>query len=139
MSAGKYSKYVMKAPTLTGDFPPLAQRVVFDGETKNIDATIGFRYSYFTGPPFQFEVPHTHEFDQYLIFIGPPEDVREFDSEIELWLGKEMEKHTITESTIVFVPKGLMHTPMNFKRIDKPVLLINITLSPEYKKEVAKK
>lgn len=135
MSAGKYSQYLIKGPTVTGDFPPLAQRLVFDGEvSKASGANIGIRYSYFTGPPFQFEVPHTHDYDQYLCYLGTPEDIRVFDGEVEIWLGEEMEKHTMTEPTVVYVPAGLQHCPMNFKRIDKPMLLINITLSPQYVK-----
>jgi len=56
---------------------------------------------------------------------------------VEIWLGEEMEKHTITESTIVHVPAGLLHCPMNYKRISKPIMLINITLGGEYVKKSA--
>jgi len=102
---------------------------------------VGIRYSYFTGPPFQFEVPHSHDYDQFLCFLGTPEDIRDFDAEVEIWLGEtadNMEKHTMTEATIVHVPAGLVHCPMNYKRIDKPILLINITLSGEYRKKPAR-
>jgi hypothetical protein len=135
MSKGKYSQYVISAPTLKGDFPPLAQRMVYDGLLKGGSGNVGIRYSYFYGPPFQFEVPHKHDYDQFLCFLGTPEDVRVFDAEVEIWLGEEKEKHTITESTIVHVPAGLLHCPMNYKRISKPIMLINITLGGEYVKK----
>ena len=81
MSKGKYSRYVISAPTLKGDFPPLAQRMVYDGLLKGGSGNVGIRYSYFYGPPFQFEVPHKHDYDQFLCFLGTPEDVRVFDAE----------------------------------------------------------
>ncbi len=135
MPQKKYAQYCIKAPTLKGDFPPLAQRMVYDGLTKGGTGNVGIRYSYFYGPPFQFEVPHQHDYDQFLCFLGTPEDVRDFDAEVEIWLGEEREKQTITESTVVHVPAGLLHCPMNFKRISKPILLINITLGGEYIKK----
>ncbi len=41
----------------------------------------------------------------------------------------------MNESTIVHVPAGLLHCPMNYKRISKPIMLINITLGGEYVKK----
>jgi len=134
---GKYGKYFVEPSMPTGDFSPLAPRVVFDSEEGFGDTTFGFRYSYFTGPPFEFEEPHTHDYHQFLCFLGTPENAREFDAEVELSLGEEGEKYSITKTTIVHIPPGLVHTPINFKRIDKPVLLVNITLSPEYVKKVS--
>ena len=134
---GKYGDLFVAPSMPMGDFPPPAPRVVFDSEEGFGDTTFGFRYSYFTGPPFEFEEPHSHDYHQFLCFLGTPENVREFDAEVELSLGEEGEKYSIKKTTIVHTPPGLIHTPINFKRIDKPVLLINITLSPEYVKKTA--
>ena len=41
-----------------------------------------------------------------------------------------MEKHTITSTTIVFIPKGLNHCPLNFRVIKKPVLFHALYLGP---------
>ena len=119
-------------------FPEIASpQTYFRGASALPGATATIGWQVFTAPVC-WETPHTHKYDEFLIFLGAqlPDLCKSFDAEIDLWMGEEMEKHTITESTIVYVPKGLQHTPMNFKRIDKPVLLINITMSPEYKKEV---
>ena len=35
-------------------------------------------------------------------------------------MGEELEKHTIKSATAVFMPKGLLHCPLNFRVIDKP-------------------
>jgi hypothetical protein len=130
----KYGKYFVEPSTPQGDFPPFAPRVVFDSESGFGDAPFGFRYSYFTGPPFVLEEAHKHDYEQFLCFLGCPENAREFDAEIELSLGEEGEKYLIDKTTIVHIPPGLVHAPINFKRIDKPVLLVNIILSPTYKK-----
>ncbi len=132
---GKYGKYFADPSMPMGDFPPPAPRVVFDSEEGFGDTTFGFRYSYFTGPPFILEEPHQHDYPQFLCFLGPPENARDFDAEIELSLGEEGEIYTISKTTIVHIPPGLVHAPINFKRIDKPVLLVNITLSPQYIKK----
>jgi hypothetical protein len=39
--------------------------------------------------------------------------------EIELWLGDE--KHILTKSCMVFIPKGLKHCPLVFRRVDRPI------------------
>jgi len=36
---------------------------------------------------------------------------------------------------ILHVPVGLMHCPVNYKRINKPIMLFNFTLSGEYIKK----
>jgi len=135
MSKGKYSKYVITPPTPMGDFPPPAFRMVYDGLANGGSGNVGIRYSYFFGPDFQFEEPHRHDFDQFLVFLGSPENINDFDGVVEIWLGDEREKHTITKPTVVHVPAGLLHCPMAYKRMKKPILLINITLSGEYAKK----
>ncbi|MCL2125494.1 MAG: hypothetical protein FWH33_05835 [Oscillospiraceae bacterium] len=70
--------------------------------------------------------PHFHREEEYLVFINAdlyhPE---EFDAEIEIWLGydvSKMEKHVITKPTILRIPGSMWHCPMDFIRIDKPIL-----------------
>jgi hypothetical protein len=79
---------------------------------------------------------HAHNFDQYLIFIGgDPTNLMDLGGEVELTLsldGKKLEKHVITQTTTVFVPKGLYHCPLNFKRVDKPFLFINLYFANDY-------
>ena len=68
---------------------------------------------------------HNHDFDEYLIFLGTnPEDPSDLGGEVEIWMGDE-EKHTITRNCAIFVPKGLYHTPLIFKRVDRPILTIH--------------
>jgi hypothetical protein len=69
--------------------------------------------------------PHNHDFDEYLIFLGTnPENPSDLCGEIELWLGDE-EKHVLTRSCAVFIPRGLYHTPLIFNRVDRPILMLH--------------
>ena len=64
---------------------------------------------------------HDHDFDEVIGFFGSnPEDPYDLCGEVEFWLGDE--KHHLTKSCVIFVPKGLKHCPMIFKRVDRPIL-----------------
>jgi hypothetical protein len=64
--------------------------------------------------------PHRHEYDEVLALFGS--DTRnpsDLGGELEIWLGGE--KHIITKSCLVFIPKGLIHGPIKWNRIDRPI------------------
>ena len=84
--------------------------------------------------PFQMEpAAMVHEFDQILCFIGGNvADLFDFQAVIELSLGKEAEKYIITAPTTVYIPKGMPHGPLDFKKIVKPIMFHNIVFSPSY-------
>jgi hypothetical protein len=70
---------------------------------------------------FQVEVQHSHDFDEILGFFGSNKDnYRDLNSEIELWL--EDEQYFITKSALIFVPKGMKHLPLYFRKVGSPVL-----------------
>jgi hypothetical protein len=63
---------------------------------------------------------HSHEFEEVVTLFGSdPENPRDLCGEVEFWLGDE--KYTITESSIIYVPKGVMHCPLIFHRVDRPI------------------
>ena len=47
-------------------------------------------------------------------------------------LGEEGEKHIIKSPAVAYIPAGLPHGPLNFVKINKPVLFVDIALSAEY-------
>jgi len=74
--------------------------------------------------PHAISNPHTHDYDEVLAFFGTNfEDPHDLGGEIEFWLGGE--KQTITKSAIVFIPKGLQHCPLIYKRVDKPIFIFS--------------
>ena len=88
---------------------------------------------YITHPHLMISQPHQHEFAQYLSFFSAnPNDARDFDAEIEMTLGEEGEKHIIKSPTAAYIPAGLLHGPINFAKINKPVLFVDIAVTGEY-------
>lgn len=129
----RHSKYLVPIYTVESDYPPKAQRGIIDlAPFFGDEVNIGFRYTYIFGEPFTFENPHSHDYDQFLIFLGSPENIRDFDAEVDIALGEEGERYPITSNTLVYVPKGLVHTPFYFKRISKPIMFINMFFGSTY-------
>jgi len=63
---------------------------------------------------------HTHDFDEIIAFFGSnSDDIHDLGGEVELWMGGE--KHIITKSCLVFVPRGVEHCPLSFNRVDRPI------------------
>jgi len=79
---------------------------------------------------------HDHDFDEYLVFLGTnPDDPHDLGGEIEFWLGGE--KHIITETCAVFIPAGVKHAPIYFRRIDRPIWYLATGPTNKYKKEIS--
>jgi hypothetical protein len=95
---------------------------------------------YIDKPFLMVEEAHEHDFEQYLMFWGGESLHPEiFKAEIELSLGPEQEVHYITGPTVIHIPKNFVHCPLNFKRIDKPVVFMDCMLTPEYIRKPVKK
>ncbi len=77
---------------------------------------------------------HHHDVDEYLFFLGAqlPDLTANFDAEIEIFLGPEYEKHMITKPTILYIPRGFEHNPMDIKRVGKPLLFMPLNLAPYF-------
>jgi hypothetical protein len=80
---------------------------------------------------------HSHEFDQFLVFIGSNPLEPGLGAEAEICLGKENEKHTINKASIVHIPAGLVHCPLTHQKINKPYLFLDIILSSKYKSSLS--
>ncbi len=88
---------------------------------------------YVGSPRLMIDKRHRHEFAQYLCFFSSnPGDPGDFDAEVEISLGEEEEKHVITSPTVAYIAAGLFHGPVNFARLGKPVLFIDIAMSGRY-------
>lgn len=75
--------------------------------------------------------PHSHQFDEVVTLFGTdPENPRDLCGEVEFWLGDE--KYTITESSIIYVPKGVVHCPIIFHRVERPIFHFIIGHAGEY-------
>jgi hypothetical protein len=130
MPESKYEKYVLRD----------SYKKVFDLESFSAhddELQCGFIMVYqpvakpFVLPP----KTHQHDFYQMICFLGSnPLNVREFDADIELSMGEEGEILHINSPTMVTVPPGMYHCPLNFKRIGKPVIFMEMMLTGKYEK-----
>ena len=84
---------------------------------------VGFQV--FKKPFFLDRNPHFHDADEYLIFMGGTfPNLFDWDAEIELTIGEigvNEERFKITQPTIIRIPAGIWHCPLNFRVINKPV------------------
>jgi len=96
-----------------------------------LDADCSIGYHCIT-KPMSFDHPHSHKFPEMLCFIGGnPEDVTDFSAEIDFTLGGE--KHTITSTAVVSIPSGVKHCPIVFKKVEKPLVFLEISLTRIWK------
>ncbi len=77
--------------------------------------------------------PHAHDFDEMVGIVGYPADrehPRAVGGDVSIMLADE--KHAIKQSSLIFVPKGLPHCPIDFKNIIQPVLCFTIGNTPKW-------
>jgi hypothetical protein len=94
-----------------------------------------------TKPYLSEEKCHVHDFDQFLFFVGGDlTNMLKLGGEVELSLsldGKKLEKFVFNEACAVYIPAGLYHCPLYFKKINdpkKPILFNNMFFTSKYKK-----
>jgi len=106
----------------------------FRGEKDMPGAAMNVGFQVFKAPVLLETEPHFHREDEYLVFLGAklPDVFSSWDAEAHFYLGPaldSMEKVVITEPTIIKLPKGWWHSPLNFVRIDKPLLFQAVMLT----------
>jgi hypothetical protein len=127
MAKNKYSKYIMSLAEHKS-FHPYHTTTIWvndemNGKVKNAPYLLCEMICKADDESIKGFKPHNHDFDEYLVFMGTnPEDPFDLCGEVEIWLGDD-EKHVITKTSAVFVPKGLYHTPIHFLRVDRPILM----------------
>ena len=83
---------------------------------------------------------HVHNCAEILYFIGGnPMNFKDFGAEVEFVMGEgaDAEKYTITTTTWVYVPKTLPHCPLEFKRVDRPIMFGHIMFAPTFESTFA--
>ncbi len=78
---------------------------------------------------------HSHDdFDEIIMFFGTdPERPHDLCGEVELWM--DGEKYMLTESCMIFVPKGMRHCPLYVRRVDRPILNLSTGPSESYSRD----
>jgi hypothetical protein len=135
MEKTKYGKYILKQnPGKNLNIKtPETTSVVLEGLKDWAGIKPRMKWTFVSKPVLMINEPHSHDFDEILCFYSStPASALDFGAEVELSLGREGEKQIIKSPSVVCVPKGLVHCPLNFKTITKPVLFVRIYTSPDY-------
>jgi hypothetical protein len=141
MAELKYAKYIVteaKAPQAIPSYRHESAEVTSPGMTRlasirgdEFPGTPHLGCMWFTPRPrSDNEKPgvdaHTHDFDEILGFYGgDPDNPNELYGEVEFWI--EDEKYLLTESCIIFIPKGVKHCPLFIRRLEKPMFHLGWT------------
>jgi hypothetical protein len=137
MDNTKYGKYVIPKKVTKHEPWPTMEWI---GET-DYNTNITFMITRVMAPCKMEEYPHSHDFDMYLHFVSYDyEHMDELFAEIEIGLGEEQEMHFFNSPTSVYIPAGLVHCPLIFKKVEKPLILFHTSIASKYvKKEGAVK
>jgi hypothetical protein len=74
---------------------------------------------------------HSHDFDEVLGFFGSDtKNPNDLCALAEVHIGGEI--HTVTKSCLIFVPKGVPHGPIIFKKIDRPMFHFSVGSAKNY-------
>ena len=131
MAALKYSKNILRQ-TAKNTKKSAAIPLVLEGAKDWSGIKHRMNWQHITAPVILQKEPHSHNFDKFMCFLSnDPTGSFDFGAEIELTMGKEAERHIIDASTIICIPKGTVHGPLNFKKITKPILFCEISSGTE--------
>ena len=130
----RHGKYIVELKPKYSDFKAVQVPQFGAYGARDMDsAPFCLGWSFVTEPFVMISEPHTHDFDQFLHFFnGDSLHLAEFPAEVEFTLGEELETHVITGPTVIHVPAGVLHGPLEFKKVDAPVVFMNVALTPEY-------
>lgn len=123
--AGKYANHwVEKYAPVDGKLPTAPEGFLtlllwIDGKKlKGAPYTeaVWFKTTNDTGPE-----AHSHEFDEFIGFFGTdPEHPDELGGEVAFFI--EDKKFSFTKSCLVYIPRGVEHSPILVPKMDRPLL-----------------
>lgn len=134
MEKGKYINHLIKAPIHMSTEDPDPRNMLDFIAGKELGVDLGVMLVPIVAPT-STPQPHKHNFHQFLCFLGgDPNNINEYGAEVEMSLGDEGEKHIITTPTIVHITPGLLHCPLVYKKVNKPVYQLDIFLASQYER-----
>ena len=141
MADSKYGKYFLKEPwgiVTRANQDPDAPVYIGIGQQKPVegwDEPLSQVLRPIYRPYLMIPKAHKHNTAEILYFIGGnPMNFKEFGAEAELTIGEgaDEETHIIKSTTWVYLPKNVSHCPLNFKRVDKPIMFGHIMFAPTF-------
>ena len=142
MTESRYEKYIVRQPKIPADPTPylvdgmIPSRFLEESSGLIEEARAMVEFSWVTKDAAMGHSsgrgPHKHNFDELFIIMGTnPEDSNDLGAEVEFWLGEgeESDKLAFDTSSLVFVPAGLMHMPIFFRHVKRPVLRMTLGIN----------
>jgi hypothetical protein len=75
--------------------------------------------------------PHTHDYDEVIGFFGTdPNNLNDLGAEIEFYI--DGERNVMNQTFLAFVPKGVVHCPLNILEITRPVFHFAAGMGKDY-------
>ncbi len=143
-SGTSYGRFIITEPKAHWDTknppPPPPPGVAKATQVVSLDSDVspGAFYADFVwiweGSTIMSPEAHTHDFDEMVGIIGycGKDDPKKVDGDVSIVLGDE--KHAIKQSSLIYIPKGLPHCPIEFNNITQPVLCFTIGNTPKWSK-----
>ena len=110
--------YEIKEPMVTGL-----------GTTDIAESVLAQGFARITAPVSMGNPTHQHPFDQWVWLIGDSDNFGKLDADIEMTLGDKIIK--INYPCYIFIPKGVMHCPLDVKRVGKPFIFVDGRITEE--------
>jgi hypothetical protein len=133
MATRKYEKHFFPNPLIKGT--GVKHRIVMQGSKTGFDGLMKnywLRWNCITKPVSMGD-PHTHDFDEIFHFFGADaSDISDFQAVVEFHMGEEDEIYRFDKPTIVYIPKGLKHAPIDIKVVKKPIIFMNVANAPGF-------
>jgi hypothetical protein len=99
------------------------------GNMEITESHLAMGFARITEPVCMGSPTHKHPHDQWIWLIGEPTNFHELDADIEMTLGDKIVK--INYPCYIFIPKNVMHCPLDVKRVGKPFIFIDARISEE--------
>jgi hypothetical protein len=99
------------------------------GEMEVPDNVMAMGFARITEPVCMGNPTHKHPHDQWIWLIGDSDNFAKLDADIEMTLGKKIVK--INYPCYIFIPKGVMHCPLDVKRVGHPFIFVDARVTEE--------
>ena len=122
----------LSSPEFAAIYKKFAKRVLWM-DSNVVEGAFQMNTAWYFGVPELDPVftEHVHDYDELIGFYGSnPDDPYDLGAEMVVTI--DGEEHTLTKTTLLFLPAGVPHMPLSINRVDRPVFHFSIVISPEY-------
>jgi hypothetical protein len=140
MAKSKYGSYLYRRLLKKSVHPEITAPIVsFKPKKETGAAGFSLEWCYISQPFLMGKRPVVEDLDRFLVFAGgDPLNLDDFKAEVEISLGEKGEKYKFDEPRVVYIPRGLVHYPLTIRKVEKPIMLLDIISTQEYtKKEIS--